>query len=899
LSLPVSAKKPLAFPAIGRRLISLVVPPDEREFMLGDIEEEYRHRVVASGRRSARRWLRQEILRSVTLRWRYPRSGPKGRKAALPRGHGFMENSVQNFRYALRLIRRRPAFTAVTVLTLALGIGSSAAIFSVANAMLFRPLPYPAPDRLVLLSEVDPDGSFGNTSYATVTDWRARSKTLTSVAAVRGWSATLTGEQEPERLPGLRVSHDYFRILGVEMFLGRGFLDEKDHPETRRVVILGHDLWKRRFASDPDVVGKRAVLSETDYTVVGVLPPDFEPLVSERFHSRAEIWSPLGYAPTDSFACRTCRHIKAVGRIRPEVTLSEARAEMGAISTALAQEYPQDYPGPGVLLSPLQDAIFGDSRQALYILLAAVGFLLLIACANVAGLLLARASERRREIAVRSALGAGRSRLAGQLLTESALHAALAAALGLLLAAGMVRAIVASSPGLVSPLRHIPVDAAVLVFTMVVAVMTAVLFGLAPALQGSAVDVNQTLQEGGRGSAGGARARRFTRAMVVVQLTLTTVLLFGAGLMIRSFFVLYNLDLGVKTEGLLTLRLGLAEKKYPEPGDRIAFHERLAEALATSPGVESSAVASHPPMAGGDRRELLIEGRPADDAERAAELSVVVTAPRYFEALGIGARRGRVFRETDGVAGSESAMVNERFVSMFFPGEDPLGRRVRLREDGEEGPWLTLVGVVPTVRQRNFQELDPDAVVYVPYRQEPLPFVSVLARGRVSTAALTEEIRQAVQGVDPDLPVYSVRTLDEALAEARWPFRVFGSLFAIFALIALVMAGVGIYGVMAYAVSQRAQEIGVRMALGASRKEVSWLIVRQGLVELVLGTVLGLVGALAAGRVIGSLLVQVSTSDPVALAAVTLLLAGIAAAACLVPARRATRLDPVLALRTG
>ena len=542
----------------------------------------------------------------------------------------------------------------------------------------------------------------------------------------------------------------------------------------------------------------------------------------------------------------------------------------------------------------------GPIRFIFLALLGAVGFVLLIACANVANLLLSRSVHRAREIAVRFALGASRAQVIRQLLIESTLLACLGGFLGLGLTYFGVRAFEAAVSDVGKPFWIVfRLDPTVFAYFALISIATGILFGLAPALQVSKTNVNELLKEGGRGTAGGRRARRLTSAMVIAELTLTLVLLAGAGLMMRSFLKLYSLDIGIDTNNLLTMRTQLSQQRYETPELRRVFADAVLTRLGAVPGVQRAALTSYAPMMGGDWRGFAIEGRtPPADVE-APRGSVVVVTPGYFDTLGVSAQRGRLFRDTDGSAGNEVVVVNERFAARYFPGEDAVGQRIRLTPVSESSaePWLTIVGVTPVVRQSNPQDLQPSAVIYLPFRQQPLQGMNILLRTAGPQASIVGSVRDAVQAVDPEQPVFSIMTMDEVLAQSRWPYRVFGTMFALFALIALVLSTVGIYAVTSYAVSQRVQEIGVRMALGAQPRQVSWLILRSGLTQLAIALMLGLPGAWGVGQALASVVAQIPPTDPVTFVGIIALLTTVTIAACLIPSWRATRLDPLTALR--
>jgi predicted permease len=814
---------------------------------------------------------------------------------------------LQDLRFAVRMLVKDRWFTFVAILALGLGIGVNTTVFTFVNAVLIRGLPYDDSDRIMIVtSRNTTQQNPGAASYLDLEDWRAQSKSFTGLACFQqtGMSVTDSGHP-PERTPGARVCANTFSLLGQPMHIGRDFLPGEDKKGAEAVVIIGYGLWKSRYGSDPNILGRPVKINGVAATIVGVMPEGV------RFPSNADIWQPL--VPNENSVRRNQRNMTVVARLRPGVSKAQAQAEMSGIAQQLAKQFPETNENIDALVMTFNQRFNGGPIRIVFLaLLGAVGFVLLIACANVANLQLARSAQRAREVAVRVALGASRGRVVRQLLVESTLLACIGGMLGLGLSTIGVRLFDRAVEGSGKPYWiQFTFDPIVFAYLAGICLATGVLFGLAPALQVSKTNVNEILKEGGRGNAGGRRARWFTSTMVVVELALTIVLLVGAGLMIRSFLKLYSLDIGAKTDHLLTMSIGLPDQKYPKPEQRQIFYESLLTRLQSEPGMQASAIASAIPFGGSDSRRLEIDGKPVAAETQKPRVGYIAISPRYFDVVAAPIRRGRGFTENDGAAGAEFAVVNERFAAQHFTNEDPVGRRIRLwTGDGRAVPqanastppppepkWLTIVGISPSIRQGDRQALEPDAVVYVPYRLESYPFMSVLTRSQTEPGALTMQVRQTVQAIDPELPVGSIQTMDQFLAQARWPYRVFGSMFAIFAAIALVLSAVGIYAVTAYSVTQRTQEIGVRMALGARGGQVSWLILRRGLIQLAIGLAIGLAGALPLSSVLQSLVVQIPTRDPVTFTAIAGILIGVTVAACLIPARRATRLDPLVALR--
>ncbi|HEV3484097.1 MAG TPA: ABC transporter permease, partial [Vicinamibacterales bacterium] len=700
------------------------------------------------------------------------------------------------------------------------------------------------------------------------------------------------------RTRGALVTANTFSLLRQPPLLGRDFAPGEDRPEAAPVVILGHGVWKTRYGADPNVIGRVIKVNEVACTVIGVMPEGMQ------FPVNAEMWRPL--INEGARQKRESRSMMVFGRLKPGVSRAEAQAEISAIAGRLRQTYPETNKDIDARLTTFNERFNGGPIRVIFLaLMGAVGFVLLIACANVANKLLARSAQRSREVAVRFALGATRRRIVRQLLVESVMLSAMGGVLGLGLTYIGVQLFDRAVADTGKPYWiQFTFDPIVFGYLAAICLGTGIIFGLAPALQVSRTNVHEILKEGGRGTAGGRRARFFRSTMVVVELTLTVVLLVGAGLMIRSFLKMYSLDLGIDTRQMLTMMIALADEKYPKPEQRRIFFESLLPRLEAIPGMQAVAVATAVPAGGTDQREVEIDGRPHPQNERAPRISTITVSPKYFEVLGVGVLRGRGFSDADGAEGAEVAIVNERFVAQHFPAEDPVGRRIRLRSPargpfpaGPVGKWLTIVGVTPTVRQGDPQAVDPPAVAYLPYRQDAPAITNILARSSTEPGTLAGLVRQEVQALDPNQPVYNVRTMEQVLAQMRWPFRVFGALFTIFALIALVLSAVGIYAVTAYSVTQRTQEIGVRMALGAQTGQVSWMILRQGLVQLAIGLVLGIAGGLGVGRILQVIIVQVSPRDPLTFITIVAVLVLVTIAACVIPARRAARLDPLTALR--
>jgi predicted permease len=804
-----------------------------------------------------------------------------------------------HLKYAVRMLIKDPWFTLVSVLALALGIGVNSTVFTFVNAVLLRGLPFPNADQIVHLSSRDTtEGNSQGVSYPDFRDWRANAHTLSSLAAYQQTTMNISDSgHPPERASGAKVSANAFGIIGERPVQGRDFTNAEDRKNAEPVAILGYGLWKTRYGSDPAIVGKSIKINDVSTTVIGVMAEGM------KFPTNTDVWVPL--VPDAEMERRDARRVNLFGRLADGVTIKQAQAELSGICKSLERQYPDTNKSIDAEIMTFNQRFNGGPIRMVFLaLMGAVGFVLLIACANVANLLLSRSARRSREIALRIALGASRGRVIRQLLVESTLLACLGGVLGWILSLAGVRLFDMAVQDVGKPYWiKFTMDATVFAFLVAVCFATGIIFGIVPALQVSKTNLNEILKESGRGNAGGRRARWMASSMVVAELSLTIVLLAGAGLMIRSFMKLYSMDIGVDTTRMLTMRLSLPDQKYPTPEKRRLFYQALLPHLAAIPGVAAASITGAPPGSGAGSRGIEFEGRPEPDPKKVPEVTTLYVSEGYFDTLGVLPRQGRSLGEKDGNPGSESVVVNTRFAAQYYPGQDVIGKRIRLKApttgpDAQKvKPWMAIVGVTPTIRQRNVQDIEPDAVIYLSYLFDPPSGTAILIRGRGEPASLTSAVREAVQATDADQPVFAVETMAQSLAQQRWPYRVFGTMFTLFAIIALVLSSVGIYAVTAYSVTQRRQEIGVRMALGAQGRQVSWLILRQGLVQLVIGLVLGTAGALLTAPVLQTLLVQIKPADPITLAGIGLLFTAVTVSACLIPARRATRLDPLAALR--
>jgi len=812
-----------------------------------------------------------------------------------------MGTLIQDVRYGLRMLVKNPGFTAVAVITLALGIGANTAVFSVVNAVLLRPLPYKDAGRLVVVWEQNPErGWYRNiVSAANFVDWRKQNHVFTQMAAIDPQRTfNLTGGGEPEEVWGEQVTTNLFSLLGVRPVLGRDFLPEEDKPGGPRVVILSYGVWQRRYGGDASLVGKQISLNNDSYTVVGIMPADFYFPPFWRELIRVELWVP---GLDLSNPVRTDHADVALARLKPGVSPTQAQAEMDTIARGIQQQYPEDK-GWGVGLVALREQAVGDTRPALLVLFGAVGFVLLIACANVANLMLARATTREKEVAIRTALGAKRTRLIRQFLTESLVLAILGGALGLLLAAWSVQILVALSPkgalGLGGAgVDNVAISGGVLAFTIAAAVATGIAFGVAPALAVSKPDLNQSLKEGGRSSGDGSRRNRLRSALVVWEFALALVLLVGAGLMIKTLVRLGQVDLGFNPQNVLTMRIALLGSRYKEPGAQAEFFKQLLERMKSLPGVRWASVSRGLPVEGWNGMGFVTEENPSPPPNEEPDANYLVIGPDYFRVMGVPLLEGRLFTDQDTNESARVVIVNEKLARKQWPGQDPIGRRLRM-DGNNNSPWLTVVGVVGNVRT---QWPFPDFLseLYVPYTQYPwLLFPRHLIVRTVSNpTGLATAIAHEVKALDKDQPVSDIRSLDQLVAEAVAQQRFAMVVLGAFASLALVLAAVGIYGVMAYSVTQRTHEIGLRMALGAQPGDVLSLVVGRGLILTLVGVGAGLAGALALTRFLSSLLYEVRPTDFGTFAAVSLLLIGVALLASYIPARRATKVDPMVALR--
>ncbi|MEK6301926.1 MAG: ABC transporter permease [Acidobacteriota bacterium] len=854
-----------------------------------------------------------------------------------------MNSIIQDIRYGVRTLAKARGFTAVVIIVLALGIGANTAIFTVVNAVLLRSLPYPDADQLVMLWQTNPRFKLLSDTLPVTAgdfvDWKEQNDVFEHVSAFGARRFNLTGAGEPEQIGGASVSASFFRLMGIEptastpggggyvsggaqssggMFAGRAFRDEDEKLGADKVVVISYALWQRRFGGQvdvsgrvnggsqldvsghPDVIGKTITLDGESYTIVGIAPEGFQfPRAKELPYfvgaaTQTDLWRPMTWSNDFINKKRSDHQLCVIARLKSEVTPERAQTVMTAIAARLEQSLPDSNEGTGVRVVPLAEQVTGNVRPALLVLMSAVALVLLIACANIANLMLARASARQREFAIRTALGASRARIVRQLLTEALLLSLTSAILGALLSLWGVKAMLALFGENLPRVHEISVDFRVLGFAVATALLTSVLFGLTPALQASKLNLNESLKEGARGASGGARHNRVRSALVVAEVALSLVLLVGAGLTIKSLAGLLKVDPGFKADNTMTMRIALLGSKYPT--DRqIAFFQEVNRRVESLPGVKSVGLISSAPLTGGVYAGgFSIEGKTTDDDGLTADRRMI--SPEYFNAMGVPLITGRHFTDHDGPTSTGVAIVSESWARRFLPDEDPIGTRIKLGGRDSTRPWLSIVGIAGDVRDTAVEN-DAKPCVYLPYPQFPSSAMSVVVRAGFDPKPLIPAIRDEVWAIDKDQPVTDIKTMDQYVADSVSPRRLNALLLGVFASLALVLASVGIYGVMAYSVTQRVHEIGIRMALGAQKTDVLRLVIGQGLVLTLIGMAIGSLAAVALTRAMKSLLFGVSATDPLTYAAVAAVLAGVALLACWLPARRAAKVDPMVALR--
>jgi len=804
-----------------------------------------------------------------------------------------MDSLLRDIRYGIRGLLKRPGFTLVAVLTLALGIGANSVIFSAINALLLKPLAFPKLDRVVAIWDKSPSRGIERNEVAlpNYLDWQSQSQSFENLGLYRWWSTNLTGTETPERLHGFLVTASFFDVTGLKPAMGRAFLAEENQPGKDAVVVISNELWQRRFGSDPNILNKQISLNGISRTVVGVMPPGFN------YPKNAELYAPLAIS-AEMASNRQFHTYYVIGRLKNGVSISQAQSDLNTVAARLEKQYPESNTGLGAGVFPIVADTTRQYDTALWVMMAAVGFVLLIACANVANLMLARATGRKKEIALRAALGASRARIIRYLLTESVIVALIGGVLGVLIAFWGIDLLRASNPG--EAARFAPgwdrlgLNLPVLLFTLGLSILSGLLFGLAPAWQVSKPDLNISLKEGGRSS--GLGSHRLRSSLVIFEVALSLVLLVGAGLLVRTFLSLLKTNPGFSAENVLTMNLVLPVTKYKDTAVRATFFADLVQRVKSIAGVESAAAVSNIPLGGSNASDsFLIEGAPEPAPGAENDGRIRVCTPDYFQTLGISLLKGRQFNDQDTARSTPVVIVNDTFAKKYWPGVDPIGKRMRVAGPIEESPWKEVVGVVQDVKHELNLPITTD--FYFPYSQESWIGMVLVARTKVAPETMAGLIKEQVRAVDKDQPVFDVRTMREVRAISVSLYSFSSVMLGIFAGVALLLASIGIYGVMAFAVSQRTHEIGVRMALGAKGTDVLKLVVKHGMKLAVTGVVIGLIGAWLLTRFLEKLLVGIPAVDLLTFSAVSICLLLAALLACYLPARRATKVDPLVALR--
>jgi len=798
----------------------------------------------------------------------------------------------QDLRYGARILRKKPGFSLIAIITLALGIGANTAIFSVVNAVLIRSLPFTEPDRLVVLMEKYRQVDRMSASYPNFKDWRERAKSFEAMAGFRGEAFTLTGADKAVRLQGRRVNWNFLPMLGVKPQLGRTFTEQDDQPGAAATALISHRLWQERFGGDLGVIGKTLMINGLDTTVIGVLPTGFE------FFRRDDLYIPFGLVltPQSNWLNRGNHFgLNVLARLKPGVTEERARVEMETIAAQLEREYPDHNSGNGAMVQSLAYRYAEDLRDELLVLQVAVGFVLLLACANVANLLLARAAERQREIAMRMALGAGRWRIVRQLLSESILLSALGGLAGLLIGVWLTKGLLALASPDVPRLNQVGLDNPVLLFTVGVSVLTGLLFGVLPALQAVRTDLNTILKEGGRRGGGSAREGG-RKTLLVAQVGVSLVLLIGAGLMLRTVYQLTRVDPGFNAENLLTMRFLMSGRAYTVEQQQ-AFYRECLERVSSLPGVRAAALTLSLPIDNSNWNSIfIVADKPVPPRSELPNAAFTPVSANYFEALGIRLVKGRWFTDSDTADKPRLTVINETMARQLWPGEDPIGKRLKQGWPEDQTPWREVIGVVADVKLEGVDQ-ETRMQSYLPLAQEPVGSLGLLVRTVGPPLALAATVERAIQAIDKDLPVFGVQSMDQLLGNDIAQQRLTMALLAGFAVLALLLAAIGIYGVIAYSVSQRTHELGIRIALGAQNRDVLRLVLGQGMRLALIGVALGLIASFALTRLMRPLLFGVEATDPMTFVALSLLLGLVALLACWIPARRAAKVDPMVALR--
>ena len=812
----------------------------------------------------------------------------------------WLHDALQDSLHALRNLRKSPASAVFVILTLALGVGANTAIFSVIKAVLFDPLPYRQPDHLVSVAPLDPETRRPtNVSFGEAADWRSRSRSFQEIALYRGWSPSSSGQGAPELVYALRVTQNFFETLGIAPYLGRGFEPEEDRPNRWHVVLLSYPYWASRFARDPRAIGQTLLLDQTPFQIVGVLPKSFNPLSFTDAGSPPDIWAPLGYDLSLPDACRTCRHLRTVARLNDGVNLPQAQAEMNSISLQLAREFPKEYPPDAqIFIETLRESWYGSEKRALWLLWGATVFVLLIACANVANLLLGQAVRKRREVAVRSALGASRLRIIRQLLTESVLTGLLGGVAGVSMAFWGMQLLIAWAPEQLPRTEAIRLDSSVLLVALSVSMITGILMGLVPAVQASRVGHREAMQQSSRSVIGtGSGAQRF---LVIAEVGLAFLLAVSAGLLLKSFARAWHVDPGFNATNVYEVNFSLIGRRFESDSAVVRAQTEILDRIRRLPGIDSVALVSTPPLSGAfgalDQAGLIIQDRRLPDPQ-VPSVDRYYVSPDYFRVMQIPVLRGRAFTQADAFSGNPVAVISQTAARQMWPDEDPIGKRIELGARNDAGPWAAIVGIVGDVHQYGL-DVPTTPQAYILYTQYPFNYATVLTvRSSLSASALTPSIEEQIRAVEKGTLIFNPALMTEILSHSLARRRFAMSLLAVFGGLALFLAALGIYGVMSYGVAQRTNEIGVRMALGAQRSHVLRLIVGGGLGCTIGGLVLGFAGSLAFGHLLSKLLFEVSPADPGVLFLSCSVLGAVALGASYFPARRATRVDPTVALR--
>ncbi|HEV3218846.1 MAG TPA: ABC transporter permease [Candidatus Acidoferrales bacterium] len=838
-----------------------------------------------------------EAKRSARIEMGGPEQVKEEVRAA--RAGAWLETFWQDIRFAARTLRKNPGFTAVAVLTLALGIGANTAIFSVVKTVLLDPLPYRQPNRLVKLAagvrkQTDPE----TVSYLLVQDWKERTHSFKSIALYGLLTPTMTGEGRAQILRGMRVSYDFFDTLGVSVALGRGFEKEDDRPDRRQVVLLSYGFWKEKFGGRPDVVGKSITMNQLSFQIIGVLPPNFDPLIFNFFPDPPEVWVPFGYTASTPTACRGCRNLRSIARLADGVSIEQARKELTSIMPGLERDYSDSYPpGLDAVITPLDKAVVGQAHQVVWILFGVTGFVLLIACINTASLLLSRSAVRRREIALRLALGGSRTRLVRQFITETTVLTLLGGAAGLAIASIALKVFLHWAPTDVPRLEDIHLDFGIYLFAFAASVAVGLIVGLVPAWAASRIDQRESLQHGVRTTS--SRFHRRTRnSLVICEVALAFVLTLATGLLLRSMQKLLNVNPGFQSDHVFTTNMGLVGPNYSQPASVAEFDRQVVDRLKAVRGIEAAAIVSTMPLSGShDRRGFHIQDRPLASASSAPFLDCYFVSPDYFHAMEIPLQQGRLFTDADVTPTSAPvAIISQLTAHQMWPGEDVLGKHIQVGTRNDAAPWATIVGVVGDIRQYGLDST-PTAEVYLTFSQAPLTFPTIVILSKDSPNELERVVEEEVAGLDKNVPVFVPATMNELIAQSVAQRRFVTELVVCFGALALILSCIGIYGLMTYQISQRTNEIGIRMALGAHPATIFRLIASENMVAVLLGIGAGAVSALAFGHVLASQLYGVRPTDALAFLGTSAVLLLTAFLTCYIPARRAMRVDPIVALR--